>query len=159
MPPNRREKPQAGSLSISSDVVTVLVTGGITILVSTGVMAIASDALVIISSDFVLASVGIVLIEGQSVSLLTNYIRGPPAAQLSFGSDVLRVGINYFISPDTGNLTLEGLQIVGSETIVLPATGSLTISSSSTVRRLNHICKPAMTPEEAQQMMQQAQGQ
>ena len=158
MAPNRREKPQAGNLSISSAPVTVLVTGGITILVSTGALAIASDPPVIISSDFVPADVGIMLIEGQSVSLLTNYIRGPPSAQLSFGSDVLRVGINYFISPDTGNLTLEGQQIVGGETIVLPTTGSLTISSSSTVRRLNHICKPAMTLEEAQQMMQQAQG-
>ena len=154
-----KEQPLTGSLSISSAPVTVLVTGGVTILVSTGAMAIASDAPTIISSDFVPASVGIMLIEGQSVSLLTNYIRGPPSVQLSFGSDVLRVGINYFISPDTGNLTLEGQQIVGGETIVLPITGSLTISSSLTARRLNHICKPAMTPEEAQQMMQQARGQ
>ena len=153
-----KERPLTGSLSIGSDAVTVLVTGGITILVSTGALAIASDAPIIISFDFVPTDVGIMLIEGQSVSLLTNYIRGPPSAQLSFASDVLRVGINYFISPDTGNITLEGQQIVGGKTIVLPITGSLTISSSSTVRRLNHICRPAMTSEEAQQMTQQAQG-
>ena len=135
-----KEQPLTGSLSISSAPVTVLVTVGIIILIDTGAMAITSDPLVIISNVFVPADFGMNIIEGHGVNVLMNYIRGPPSVQLSFGSDVLRVGINYFISPGTGTLGIEG------HPVTVPSVAE------------DHVVKPGMMLAERLALIEQAMG-